>query len=121
MTPPLVARCIAAAIGATAGGYLAAAVVPDPHARVELTARKYDFSATEIPLRKGVPVTFAITTPDFVHGFAVPDLNVRADLVPGKTVQVTFTPREAGRYVFLCDNFCGEAHERMTGFLVVTD
>jgi cytochrome c oxidase subunit 2 len=118
--PTLLARCIAAAVGAAAAGYLAAAAYA-PHARVELTARKYDFSEKEIRLRKGVPVTFAITTPDFAHGFSVPDLNVRTDLVPGRTVEVTFTPAKAGRYVFLCDNFCGEAHDRMTGFIVVID
>ena len=46
---------------------------------------------------------------------------MRVDLVPGKTVELTFTPDRAGRFVFLCDNFCGEGHDRMTGFLVVTE
>ena len=71
-------------------------------------------------LKKGKPVTFALTTSDFVHGFNVPDFNVRADLIPGKTVEVTFTPDRAGRFAFLCDNFCGEGHDRMSGFLVVS-
>ena len=30
-------------------------------------------------------------------------------------------PDRAGRFVFLCDNFCGEGHDRMTGFLVVEE
>lgn len=117
----LAARRVAVAIGAAAAGYFAAAAAYQPHKRVELIARKYEFSAQEIVLRKGVPVTFALATPDFVHGFAVPDLNLRADLIPGRTVEVTFTPTRAGRYVFLCDNFCGESHDRMSGFLIVTD
>ena len=70
---------------------------------------------------KGARLTFVLTTPDFVHGFSVPDFGVRIDLVPGKTVELTFTPDSAGRFTFLCDNFCGDAHDRMTGTLIVTD
>ena len=117
----LLTRCVIALVGGAASGYLAAAALPDTRVRIPLEARKYEFSATEIRVRKGEPVTFVLTTPDFPHGFSVPDFNVRADLVPGKPVEVTFTPDRPGRYTFLCDNFCGEAHERMTGFLVVTE
>ena len=115
---PLLARCFAALVVGAASGYLAAAAVPR-ESRVALEAKKYEFSATEIRVRKGEPVTIVLTTPDFVHGFSVPDFNVRADLVPGKTVELTFTPDKAGRFTFLCDNFCGDAHERMTGVIVV--
>jgi cytochrome c oxidase subunit 2 len=118
---PLFARCFIALVAGAASGYLAAAALPAARERIPLEARKYEFSAPEIRVRKGEPVTFVLTTPDFPHGFSVPDFKVRADFVPGKTVEVTFTPDKAGRYTFLCDNFCGDAHERMTGFLVVTD
>ena len=47
---------------------------------------KYAFSVKEIRVRKGVPVTVALTSADFAHGFSVPDFHVRADAVPGKTV-----------------------------------
>jgi cytochrome c oxidase subunit II len=117
----LLTRCTIALVAGAAGGYLAAAALPHPQSHVTLTARKYDFSATEITVRKGVPVTLALTTSDFPHGFSVPDFGVRVDLVPGKTVAVTFTPDKAGRFQFLCDNFCGDAHDRMTGFLVVAE
>ncbi len=101
-------------------GYYAAAAAESPQ-RIALTATKFHFSATEIRVKKGRPVTLVLTTPDFVHGFAIPDLNVRVDLIPGKTVEVRFTPDRTGRFVFLCDNFCGEGHEKMTGFLTVTE
>jgi cytochrome c oxidase subunit II len=104
------------------GGYYAASATLDMAAqRIPLTATRFEFSAKEISVKKGRPVTLVLTTPDFVHGFSVPDFNVRVDLSPGRTVEVTFTPDRAGRFVFLCDNFCGEGHDRMTGFLVVTE
>ena len=103
-------------------GYYAAAVMGETGAqRIALRASKYEFDAKEIRVRKGSPVTLVLTTPDFVHGFGVPDFNVRVDLIPGRTVEVTFVPDRAGRFVFLCDNFCGDGHDRMTGFLVVTE
>lgn len=116
-------RCAAIAAFFGIAGYFAAAVANGATgaARIALTAKKFEFSAKEIRLKKGKPVTFALTTSDFVHGFNVPDFNVRADLIPGKTVEITFTPDRAGRFAFLCDNFCGEGHDRMSGFLVVTD
>jgi len=93
----------------------------DANQRIELRATKYAFSQNEIRLKKGRPVTFILSTPDFPHGFSVPDFGVRTDVIPGRVVSVTFTPERTGRFAFLCDNFCGEGHDRMSGFLVVID
>lgn len=89
--------------------------------RIELAARKFEFSAAEIRVKKGQPVTLVLRAEDFAHGFSVPDFNIRADLVPGKSVEITFTPDRAGRFAFLCDNFCGEEHDFMSGTLVVVE
>lgn len=111
----------AAAVCGPAGYYAAAAAKGAGPPRIALTATKFDFSTKEIRLKKGRPVTLVLTTSDFAHGFGIPDFNARVDLVPGKTVEVTFTPRRAGSFVFLCDNFCGEGHDKMTGLLIVED
>ncbi len=111
----------AATFGVT--GYFVAAIANGAAGpeRISLNARKFEYSASEIRLKRGKPVTFVLSASDFVHGFNVPDFNVRADLIPGKMVEVTFTPDRAGKFAFVCDNFCGEGHDRMTGFLIVTD
>ena len=116
---PVPAETVAA--GREGGSNLAAAVTGSGGERIALTATKFDFSAREIRATRGRPVTIVLSASDFVHGFAVPDFNVRADMVPGKTVEVTFTPDRSGRFVFLCDNFCGEGHDRMSGILIVSD
>jgi cytochrome c oxidase subunit 2 len=113
----LLAGLLCAAAGSQA---LLAARAAQPQ-RVSVTATKFDFGVRDIRVTKGRPVTIALANPDFPHGFAIPDFNVRVDAVPGKTVEVTFTPDRAGRFVFLCDNFCGEGHDRMTGFLLVLE
>ena len=92
-----------------------------PALRITVDARKFDFGPKEIRVRKGQRVTIVLTSPDFVHGFSVPDFNVRADGIPGKTMEVTFVADKAGKFIYLCDNFCGEDHHKMTGFLIVTE
>lgn len=86
---------------------------------IALHARKFEFSPSEIKVPAGREVTFAVTSSDFVHGFSMPDFGVRHDLVPGRTIEVTIRPANAGRFLFLCDNFCGDGHDKMTGVLVV--
>jgi len=55
-----------------------------------------------------------------VMGFNAPDLKLRADIIPGEVARVRFTPDRAGTFPFLCDIFCGEGHEGMSGKIVVT-
>ena len=72
-----------------------------------------------IPARREYVVEF--TSLDFVHGFNLPDLKLRRDLMPGMVTQVSLKFDKPGKYDFLCDNFCGDGHEEMSGrFLVVT-
>lgn len=113
------ARCVVAAVLAAGAGYLAAAA--QPPLSVEIAARKFDFSVTEVHARKGEPLILVVSASDFVHGFSLPDFDVRTDVVPGKPAKITLTPAKSGRYVFLCDNFCGEGHDRMSGVIVVED
>ena len=121
-------RRLAIQIAATAAicgaaGYLAAplAIGDAGPRRIPVVAAKFDFDKREIRVRKGEAVTLQLSSPDFVHGFSIPDLDARIDLVPGRTVELALKPQHAGRFVFLCDNFCGEGHDRMTGVLVVEE
>ena len=87
---------------------------------VAVSARKFVFSPNEIALARGEPVTIELTTQDVFMGFSVPDFHLRADIVPGKVARVSFTPDRAGTFPFLCDVFCGDGHEAMSGKLVIT-
>ena len=88
--------------------------------RIAVTARKFEFVPAEITVKKGERVTFELTAVDFPHGFAMPDFGIRKDLIPGKLLEVSITPDREGRFHYLCDNFCGDGHDRMSGILVVT-
>jgi cytochrome c oxidase subunit 2 len=89
--------------------------------RIEMIAGKFAFVPNELHVKKGQRVTVVLTSPDFVHGFSMPDFNVRADGIPGQTVEITFVADKVGRFAYLCDNFCGEGHDKMSGFVTVTE
>src|SRR5260221_30402 len=82
---------------------------------IRVTARKWVFLPREIRLKKGVPVVLEFVTADVVMGFNAPDFNVRADIIPGKVSRLRLVPDKTGSFVFLCDIFCGDGHEGMSG------
>jgi cytochrome c oxidase subunit 2 len=86
---------------------------------VKLEAKKFAYTPDRIVLKKGQPVVLEITSVDFTHGFKIPDWNIRADLPPGQVTKVHLNPDTAGEFDFLCDNFCGDGHEGMSGKIVV--
>jgi cytochrome c oxidase subunit II len=86
---------------------------------VKVVAQRFHYTPGEIRVKAGRPVVLEFTSVDFVHGFSMPDLNVRADLPPGVVTRVRLTAQKPGVYEFLCDNFCGEGHEEMHGRLIV--
>ena len=53
-------------------------------------------------------------------GFFAPELGLRAVIIPGTPALVHYTPDKVGTFPFLCDIFCGEGHEGMSGQIVVT-
>lgn len=86
---------------------------------IKIQAKKFVYTPNQIVLKKGEPVVLEFTSVDFMHGFKIPDMNIRADLPPGQITQARLTPDKAGEYDFLCDNFCGSGHEGMNGKITV--
>jgi cytochrome c oxidase subunit 2 len=117
------AGALAAAALAVAGCVAAAQVAPQAPSvqTVEILAQKFNFTPEEIKVKKGVPVDLELTTLDRLHGFDVPGLGLRAQIVPGETTHVKFTPDKAGRFLFHCDVFCGEGHEDMDAAIIVEE
>jgi cytochrome c oxidase subunit 2 len=88
---------------------------------IHLTARKFEYSPSEITVKKGVPVVLEITSLDRDHGFKLRQFGVRADVKPGQVTRVRIVPNKAGHFPFECDVFCGSGHDDMSGELIVVD
>ena len=82
-------------------------------------ARRFVFIPAEITARVGEAVVLEFSAPEVVMGFYAPALGLRALIVPGAVSAVPFTAGQVGRFDFLCDVFCGDGHEGMSGRLVV--
>jgi len=86
---------------------------------VQLQASRWSYDPETIELQKGVPVTFELRSSDVHHGFNVPGLGIRADVLPDRVTRVQVTPQQTGTFAFHCDYFCGQGHEGMEGQIVV--
>ncbi|HZZ91889.1 MAG TPA: cupredoxin domain-containing protein [Usitatibacter sp.] len=113
-------RLLVAGAALLAGAAAGRAALGQQERVIQVVARKWAFLPADIALRKGEPVTIELTAPEVVMGFNAPDFKVRADIIPGQVAKVRFTPDKAGTFTFLCDIFCGDGHEGMSGRLIVT-
>lgn len=87
---------------------------------IQLVAKKFVFTPEKIEVKAGQRLQLELSTLDFAHGFSLPDLKLRADLVPDQIVRLNLRFDKPGDYVFLCDNYCGDGHEDMFGRFLVT-
>jgi cytochrome c oxidase subunit II len=86
---------------------------------VEITARRFEFAQAEITLKRGERVTLRLRSLDVTHGFFQKALGIDATIEPGKATEVSLTPPTAGRYLTICDHFCGSGHGNMKMTIVV--
>jgi len=80
---------------------------------VTISAKRFEFTPNQITLKRGEPVTLRVSAEDRDHGFYQKDLKIELDLKPDHVSEVTITPDKAGRFVAICDHFCGSGHGNM--------
>ncbi|AUV81349.1 cytochrome c oxidase subunit II [Salinigranum rubrum] len=67
----------------------------------------------QIVIPKDTDVYFEITSTDVIHGFAVPELGLKQDAMPGATNTIKTVAYEEGTYQGYCTEYCGVAHSQM--------
>jgi cytochrome c oxidase subunit II len=81
--------------------------------RIEIIAKKFDFTPAEITLKKGEPVVIVLKSEDVAHGLQFRELGFNVKAPKGQTGEATFTPTKTGDFVGHCSVFCGSAHGKM--------
>ena len=76
-------------------------------------------TANEIHLPVNVPVTLALSSPDVIHSFWVPNLHGKQDLIPGRDTDIHLQPTRIGIFRGQCAEFCGAQHANMALFVIV--
>jgi cytochrome c oxidase subunit 2 len=73
----------------------------------------------ELHVPAGRAVRLIATSEDVIHDWFVPAFRVKADVIPGRYVNIWFQPTTPGRYHLFCAEYCGTKHSGMTGEVVV--
>jgi cytochrome c oxidase subunit II len=81
----------------------------DPAARDDITTINQLF----LPVNR--PAIIYLSSKDVVHSFALPQMRVKQDAIPGIVQPVWFTPTETGQWEIICSQLCGLVHFRMIG------
>jgi cytochrome c oxidase subunit II len=112
ITATLLAAACGIALAAVAAKTKLASAAVNPKV-IEISAKKFQFTPSEITLKKGEPVILRMTSTDRVHGFMSKLFKIDTDIPPDKTTDVAITPETAGNFTIICDHYCGTDHSNM--------
>lgn len=70
-------------------------------------------TGNSIVIPEGEDVYFQISSRDVIHAFAVPDLGLKQDALPGQVNTIRTVPQETGEYQGYCTEYCGVSHSQM--------
>jgi cytochrome c oxidase subunit 2 len=84
----------------------------DPHSADDIVT-----SQLVLPANREVDLT--LVSQDVIHGFAVPEMRLKQNAVPGQTTHIHFTPTTPGSYAIMCTQLCGMGHYRMSATMLV--
>ncbi len=63
----------------------------------------------------GKPVLLRMTSRDTIHNHYMPDFKVKEDSMPGRITYLWFYPKEPGKHLVTCNEYCGVSHSYMSG------
>jgi len=103
---------------------------------IEVSAKRFEFTPSEIHVKQGAQVRLKVTATDREHGFEVqvfpegsdktgdPGLKFSVEkpsfkLPESETHTIEFTALQPGTYDFKCVVYCGSGHHGMKGTIVV--
>ena len=67
----------------------------------------------------GEVVQYELQAKEVIHSFFLPNLRLKQDAVPGRTVRGWFEATRPGKYQLVCAELCGLGHTNMRGTLEV--
>jgi cytochrome c oxidase subunit II len=115
-------RAILMAVSLIAGLHSAYSAQPQTGPKhIEITASRFDFTPSEITLKKDDPVVIVLRSDDVAHGLRFRELGIDIKAGKGKTAETQFTPNKVGVFTGHCSVFCGSGHGRMKLILHVIE
>lgn len=94
-------------------------VHPGPDGRLDTPDDVVKMNEIHVPVN--AVVRFALRSSDTLHSLWIPELRLKQDAVPGRTIYGWFEATRTGSYGVLCAELCGAAHGMMRGTLTVDE
>lgn len=73
----------------------------------------------ELHVPAGQNVHLVLQSKDVIHSFFIPNVRLKQDVLPGRTIPAWFNATKPGQYEIACAELCGFGHYNMRGFLTV--
>lgn len=81
--------------------------------QVTLVAMAFGYNAPDLQVPAGKEIIFKATSTDVVHSFTIDDTKVNMMVVPGQITSKSYTFEKPGKYLILCNEYCGTGHHMM--------
>lgn len=102
-------------------GYMDMMTPPAETLDINVTARKWDWSfqypngaiSDQLHIPNNQPVRLRMRSEDVLHSFYVPAFRAKADVVPGRVIDMWFEPIMEGEFDLFCTEYCGDQHSQM--------
>src|SRR5215813_7704166 len=78
-----------------------------------------EINELHVPINRDVKLI--TTSEDVIHDFFVPAFRIKADVIPGRYVNIWFHATKPGRYRLFCAEYCGTRHSGMIGEVIAMD
>jgi len=76
-------------------------------------------SENDLHVPVGKVVRIELQSEDVIHSFFVPEMRLKQDVVPGRTIRGWFEATKTGTYEIACSELCGFGHYSMHGNVIV--
>ncbi|WP_062108100.1 cytochrome c oxidase subunit II [Bacillus niameyensis] len=80
---------------------------------VVMVAEAFSYTPSSIKVPAGKEILFTLTSKDVVHSFTIIDTKVNMMVVPGRITHKSYTFQKPGKYLVLCNEYCGTGHHFM--------
>jgi len=74
---------------------------------------------SDMKLVQGEATVVRVSSLDVIHGFALHQMRVQTDAIPGNEAPMWFRPLDIGEWQIICAQLCGEGHSNMAASYAV--
>lgn len=106
----------AQAVGCVAEQFLWTFMYPGPDGELG-TSDDVAHGELHVPVKTNI--IFYLQAKDVLHSLWIPQLRLKQDALPGRTIKGWFRAEEEGTYDVACAEICGDGHSKMAAKLVV--